>query len=423
MLWLKEIRGAYGKTVSKTILAVHVPKQTEQSPKAVENIFAHLTGLFGGKGNLIDRYWHGKTQDSFSCELVSRGGFIQYYVRLPVKFRDIFEASIFAQYPDSEIVEVTDYTQEVPHHFPDEQYDLWGTELSFAKPSAYPIKTYTAFEDALSGTFKDPLSSLLEFLGTLKIGEEIWIQYVLAPSDEEWHKKSMELVKKMIGQKVDVHKGFFDRFAEGFSLVTKEFFHELSAGILPGPHISEEKKEAPPSLMQYLSPGEKMIIEQIQMKASKPGFKAKIRIVYIGKKELFSKVKAIAGVIGSFKQFSTLHMNSFGIERHSKVGANYFFVKQRIIKRQNKLMKAYVGRALGGGASPYVLNTEELATIWHFPMIDVKAPLISKAQSRRAEPPSGLPMREREEFGAKPIEKHSTPEEKKSDIPENLPFV
>jgi len=39
-----------------------------------------------------------------------------------------------------------------------------------------------------------------------------------------------------------------------------------------------------------------------------------------------------------------------------------------------------------------VLNTEELATIWHFPMSHVKTPQVQKTISKRSEPPVGLPI-------------------------------
>ena len=44
------------------------------------------------------------------------------------------------------------------------------------------------------------------------------------------------------------------------------------------------------------------------------------------------------------------------------------------------------------GATPFMLCTEELATLYHFPTITVKAPLIKKAEAKRAEPPTALPV-------------------------------
>ena len=43
-------------------------------------------------------------------------------------------------------------------------------------------------------------------------------------------------------------------------------------------------------------------------------------------------------------------------------------------------------------SKPIILNTEELATIYHFPGVTVGAPSMPRLQARRAEPPAGLPV-------------------------------
>ena len=40
----------------------------------------------------------------------------------------------------------------------------------------------------------------------------------------------------------------------------------------------------------------------------------------------------------------------------------------------------------------YVLNTEELATIYHLPDMGVRAPLLPRVEAKRGEPPVGLPI-------------------------------
>ncbi|NCQ16512.1 hypothetical protein GW814_02580 [Candidatus Falkowbacteria bacterium] len=56
-------------------------------------------------------------------------------------------------------------------------------------------------------------------------------------------------------------------------------------------------------------------------------------------------------------------------------------------------MTAYKFRSDIRGRLPHTLNTEELASIWHFPIeAVVKTPLIQKAPGRKVEPPAGLPV-------------------------------
>jgi hypothetical protein len=426
-LWVFEIQKSYYGAIPYVLLAVYVPKLTEQTPKAAENIFAHMHGMMGGKGTLWERYWKGKVQENFTCEIVSRGGNVQYYVRVPVKYRTVFESSVFAQYPDAEIIEAADYINEIPSVWPNEKYEMWGTEFALSRGEEYPIRTYPSFEDKLTQTFKDPLASLLEFMGSLRQEEQIFIQIPIFPVDEKWREQSIATVNKLIGKQVapksnilhDIVSGTADAFIEGVGTA-------LTPGRFPGGAAAAPAgaSAAPPTLMQHLSPGEKSVIEQVQMKASKPGFKAKVRVMYIAPREIFNKPHAMAGIIGAFKQFSALDMNGFSMDKYTKVAANYFFIKQRIAWRQNLLYLGYYFRSSGRGRYPYILNTEELATIWHFPLKETQAPLLSKAASKKAEPPVGLPQREKPVLKrSERARKEEAAKEEEQEIPENIPFI
>lgn len=424
-LWLFEIRKAYYAAIPYVLLAIHVPKLTEQTPKAAENIFAHMHGMLSGKGTMWERYWKGKVQENFVCEIVSRGGFVQYYVYVPIKYRSVFESSVFAQYPDAEITEVADYRDEIPKEWPNEKYEMWGTELSLTRGEEYPIRTYTTFEDKLTQTFKDPLASLLEFLGSLKQEEQVFIQFPIVPvTDDIWRQASIDTVNKLIGKKVapkttilhSVVSGTADAFIEGVgNLITPSRF----PGGATAPAVGGAAE--PPTLMMHLSPGEKSVIEQVQMKATKQGFKAKVRIMYIAPREVFNKPHAMAGTLGAFKQFSSLDMNALIMDKYTKTAANYFFVKKRIAWRQNLLYLGYYFRSSGRGRFPFILNTEELATLWHFPLMETQAPLLRKSASKKAEPPAGLPQRERSV--QKRIERKRQEEASEAEIQENIPFI
>lgn len=428
--WLKEVRGAYLGAIQYVVLAINVPKQHEQPPKAVENFFLHMTGLFSGKGTLVDQLWKGKLQDRFACELVSTGGFVQFYVRIAAKYRTLFESSLFAQYPDAEVIEVPDYTMEVPTEWPNDEYDLWGCELVQTKPYVYPIKTYINFEDKLSGTFKDPLATLFEYLSTLHPKERAWIQIALVATDNAWHKNVSDEVKRLIGQKVEGRKSSLGSIAQSIFGWVVDLAHEFmkqSVGFggasAPLGGAGGASVQNYPSLMQFLSPGEKNTVEQVQMKGARPGFFCKIRLIYFAPRQIFQKQRAMAGLLGAFKQFSALDLNTFTMDDASKVSANYFFVPQRIARRQRKIVRCYKNRSAMGGSAPYVLNVEELATLFHFPMLDIAAPLLSKTQSRRAEPPKHLPLHEA--FVPRPTEakKTLTDELTHDETPDNIPFL
>jgi hypothetical protein len=103
--WRVELNAARAKYV---LLAIDVPKENEQLPKAVENVFTHIHGAAVAV-DFFEKWWKGKHQPTFSFEICSHGGYVQFYVRAETRFRDLVEAAFFSQYPDAEINEVEDY--------------------------------------------------------------------------------------------------------------------------------------------------------------------------------------------------------------------------------------------------------------------------------------------------------------------------
>ncbi len=399
-LWVFSRQIKYSEKRRFVLLAVDIPKGSEQSPKAVENIFAHLDGAHGTE-TLWEKYWEGKTQDWFSFEIVSIGGYIQFLVYTRDKFRDLVEAAIYAQYPDAEITEVTDYTDAAPKKFPDPEYEMFGAEFINAKPEVYPIRTYVQFEHSLTQELKDPMAALLENMGKIGKGEQIWFQIVITPiSQKEWRAAGEKLVKKLIGVKVEEKKTLLGKIVDLPAKIVSPALEQVL-----GPTATQGKKSGAevPSLVPYLSPGERSTIEAIQNKIAKIGFKTKIRFIYLGRKEVFQKTRGVNPMVGAIKQFNTLDCQSLKPEL-KRVGtrAHYVFIKWRIKRRQNKLMRAYRARSNWRGAGKgFVLNIEELATLWHFPAPWIKAPPVKVVESKRGVPPVNLPI-ERSSF-IKPI--------------------
>ena len=176
LIYLQKIRSQWAaKNLKYIILAIDVPKGNEQSPKAAENMFTYLSGAHGSV-NFFEKWFEGKFQASFSYEIVSLEGYTQFLVRLPIEFRNLIETSVYSQYPDAEISEVDDYVETVPHRFPDEEYDVWGSEFVQAKSWPFPIKLYQEFEHKFGESetqFKDPMASLMDLCSSLREGEQL----------------------------------------------------------------------------------------------------------------------------------------------------------------------------------------------------------------------------------------------------------
>lgn len=397
-LWLLTRRRRYMYKWQNVVLAVDIPPLFIQTPKAVEQIFAHLSGAHITP-NIGQKYWMGKKQKFFSFEIISIEGYIQFIIRTEAEFRDLVEAAVYAQYPEAEITEVEDYVDNVPRKYPDSEHDLFGVEFKLAEANAYPIRTYPSFEYSLSKdvVFSDPMAALLENFSRIGQGENLWYQIIVEPTGNDWKIKGIELVKKIIANKKEKTTFIAGTF---LSDILTALMHELQ-NIWFWTFEPREStiKETPPGKVVDLSPGMKNTVEAIEEKISKIGFKTKIRILYAARKDVFNPSRSVDGFIGSMNQFHIIGRNA--IVPYKTTLAFYAFKKMLASWKKIKFARAFRWRLLKSGGNPFILNIEELATIWHFPLPFVKTPLMQKASAKRGEPPMGLPV----EFTEGPLRK------------------
>ncbi len=429
--WVNSRRHKFLHSLEYVLLAIDVPRETEQSPQAVEQIFSTVSGAYNSF-TLWDRFWHGKHQESISFELVSLGGYIQYLVRTPVYWRDLLEAAIYAQYPDAEITAVEDYVGRLPSNFDTETHDLWGTEFQLVKKDVYPIRTYPDFEHTLSGDFKDPMASLLEVLGRIGADEDIWLQWVLTPVKGAWTERSLAEVQRLVKREHGSSHGIlYFLFVELPTQTLCTIVEILFAGIIEPTWcagysgLSESEQQELVSEVMKLTPGERTIVEAIERKASKIGFLTKFRLVYWGRRETFLKGRGVSAVVGAIQQFSTHNLNEWKPGKRVTTQVAYFFKQSRLDHKRRSILRSFKARSthrgLGHGV---ILNTEELATMYHFPVVTVKAPLVKKTEVKKAEPPFVLPVMGRGYL--RPVsapEPQVSAEEAKGAPPGNLPFL
>lgn len=193
-------------------------------------------------------------------------------------------------------------------------------------------------------------------------------------------------------------------------------------GEFGGGEGGEEKVERD---ISKLSPGQRAVVEAIERKASKIGFKTKFRLIYWGRRESFLKGRGVSSVVGAIQQFTALNLNGWVPGKKTTTKAEYFLKQSRINHKQRSILHSFkhrsAHRGLGHG---FIMNTEELATLYHFPVVTVKAPMVKKIEVKKAEPPFVLPV-----MGQGYLKPVSAPLESteesgaKGTPPTNIPFV
>ncbi len=421
--WRLNRQHKYEHGFEYVLLAVDVPKETEQSPRAVEHIFSALAATYA-RGTVYDRLWKGRVQETFSFEIVSLGGYIQFLIRTSKDFRDLIEASIYSQYPNAEITQVEDYVGRIPTNFDTAAYDLWGTEFVFNNKNVYPIRTYPEFEHELSQEFKDPMAQLLETMGRINADEDIWLQLLVIPIDDEWKSHAKAEVEKIIKGQAKSSHGILYYLFVGLPLGVLSDLADVfryGLGLFGGEEEGEELMVKERTIMQ-LTPGQRKVVEAIERKVSKIGFRVKFRMIYWGRRESFLKGRGVAAVVGAIQQFNTLDLNGFKPSKLVTTKAEYFLKESRINRKQKSMLRSYKRRSAHRGAGHgIIMNIEELATVYHFPVVTVKAPLVKKTELKKAEPPFALPVLQTKYL--KPVGVAEPTTISKSGAPTNLPFV
>ncbi len=212
------------------MLEVKLPREITKSPLGTE---VALTGFLQGAGasTRYARNFEGKLPHFGSLEIASIEGVIHFYIRVQRRFKTLMETNFYAQYPTIEIVEAEDYTKLIHFHHLSTDVSLWGmtyrtnenwspwdgkTGKPFPgkdekdtykmKADFLPIKTYVDFgldKDPKEEYKTDPLTQILEAMGSIGKGEHMWYQILI--QDESVYNGTGKMPKFYVNEKTHEH--------------------------------------------------------------------------------------------------------------------------------------------------------------------------------------------------------------------------
>jgi hypothetical protein len=388
-VWLDTKQGQYWMNIKWTLLAISVPQDAVNTPKGMENFF---NSIAGSKSAITwkEKWMWGKFQAYFSLEIISIEGNIQYYVRTPIKYRDNIESAMYAQYPEAQITEVEDYATKMEGEYPNEEWDCFGSELVSRKADYLPIKTYDMFEHVgeKDFRFKDPILTMIENLGKIGPGEQYYFQIlIMQPDEQSWVKEGRTFIEELYGKKAGKKVGFFGKLVGGWANV---FFSEATGN--EGALISvDEAMEKPDAFQMFkLTPEERDVADAVKEKMTRIGWYTKIRFAYIARKEVFRKGTIASMTKGMMHPYAHPSWNKIGISGPTTTKDDYFWQAWQMPRKQRELVDRFRHRKFSAGSTPYILNSAELATLYHFPAADARTPVLTALGARRSEAPTDL---------------------------------
>lgn len=328
--------------VDSVLLMLEIPKDNDKNELSAEQMFMSLHGILRDANELKNT---GGVQEHFSFEIASTGNQIRFFVWVPKIFQSFVEGQIYAQYPSVQIYRMNEDYVDRREKYPVQ----YSTEIVLTDDQALPIKTFDSFE-------VDPLAGVTATLAKLNPtgGEEMWVQILTRPIADDWRKKSEDWIKSVKdGKKLSFGMDFLKSLGEALWKPPEELNKEV-------------KKE--------LSERDKLRVSKAQEKSDKLGYEVKIRLVYVGEKEIDAKLNMQA-LVGTFKQYNSTALNGFKMTKAS-------FDKDELNKYKERQFADH----------GFVLNVSELASVYHLPHASVETPNIVWASSKTAEPPSKLPL-------------------------------
>jgi hypothetical protein len=395
-LWMHYIRQDFISGIEWVLLEIVPPRDVLRSPRGMELFITNALYQFSNKGGL-EAYWQGAVWFWFSLEIASIDGQVHFYIRAPSRLKTLVETQMYAQYPQAQIKVVEDYTLGVDEITPKSAWNLWGCEFKLEKPEAYPIKTYVDFgldKDPKEEFKVDPISPVIELFASIEKGEQMWLQIVITPSKKEYHTKGTWF-------------GHHDWVAE-----TQVEIRKL---LKPFTSVKDEGARIEVRVPDFL----KNQVEGMSTKITKLGFDTGIRVCYVAKKEVFQK-NTSRNLRLIFRQYADPFSNAFS--RLNTTAANaysswFLLSSKKVLLLANRMLNEYRERdffhpplrhkifnkhtvfwPLSMWIKPYfhsevfVLNVEELATMWHFPGQILKVPSFERIESKEAAPPTNLPI-------------------------------
>lgn len=333
------------------MLEIKLPREIMKSPLATEMAISSLLQS-GGVSTWYVREFKGALPHYASLEIASIEGVIHFYVRVQKRFRSIVESSFYAQYPGIEIVEADDYTKMIRYHHLTNTVSCWGATYYLGKtwnptnektgkpyedngdkykmPADFlPIKTYVDYgldQNPKEELKIDPITTLLEFMGSIKKGEHFWYQIVLQTEGVYDDKK---FPKFYVNDQTHTHMSLADMIEKrkaqirtaGYKIkgeVVMDEYGDPKQKTIKGEDGKESKidilhKETKPITKKEmeLTTEEKSELEAINGKLVAPIALATVRLMYITQKEKFNG-ENVMNILSFPKPFSS--WNSFAFD-------------------------------------------------------------------------------------------------------------
>ena len=337
--------------ISKEQIEKEEISKTEQLLASLVKLVEGKKTIIGGRRKIVNLI--------FEIAVPADSEQTSFYIAFPRNLQEVVEKQVHSFFPSAFIKKVKDY-----NIFHPESVTV-GSYLKLKKKDFYPIKTYQQLET-------DPLHNITNALSKLDGKTEgAAIQIIFHKSNSRWKFRGDKVAQEM-QQGVRLEKAV-RRSTTGGKMVS-------SLGREVGRAVSGKSRDEMPDNDRNeavsLTPEEEAIIKQLDAKSNKTRFDVNIRLLTSAKDADRAGIM-LDSLENAFVQFDGGQLNKFKAVRNKSKNA-HDLANDFILRNFNKKQKI-------------ILSTEELASIFHFPIFTTETPKLNLLKSKVAPPPDKLP--------------------------------
>lgn len=345
-------KGSLHRALNMTLFLVRVPREANPqagggAPKTEKDLISIGEQLLSGFSNIHSKGWnkflYGEPYLSLEMAVHHIGEETHFYIAVPKSNDDIIEKQIYGYYPTADVSRVKDYSIFNP------EGANAGAYLKYTANPVLPFKTYQKLES-------DPIGGVLTAMSKLQAeGEGAALQLLIRPS----HAENIKSLAVKVAREMQLGSQF------------KEALQKARYPVKPKPGEADQTQS------RTVTPADEEVIKAITAKTGKQTFDVNIRLITSAPSEVRAG-QILQDFQGAFVQFSAPDLNGL---KATKLTGNSLL----------KLIYNFSFR-LFDNKQAILMSTEEITSLYHFPVATTSAPRVKFLKAKPAEPPANLPQ-------------------------------
>lgn len=348
----------YERGLKMVPLFIHLPPSSEDLEKGsrderdvTEEVLSEAQVMYNIIASTATKGFKNKIygQRHISFEIVAKGGLVHYYAVVPMVLIEVIKQAIAAAYPAARLEEVSEHNI---FSQAGKMSGVIGGEFTLKKKFVYPIATYQESK-------RDAARALLNALSAASREDGVAIQFLMRPAQEGWVRASVDAAKKIKDDK-GKNKGLGIKGTKGMA--------EL---LWKPPESGDDKKPE----QKQLTALEEESVKAIEEKTRYPGYEVLVRVVVSSNTTEHSQ-SLLKNIVAAFALFDSPSNNGF---------------RFTVARDMEELVTSFIFRFFPQSINGNILNSVELATIFHLPdQSSIPTSKVQRQMSKQVDGPTDL---------------------------------